>query len=382
MCATRRAAMRFATVNSGTSAPASPGAPRVALLYAASWIPLVAIYAGVLTAMTAGTLSVSRTIFAAFVNALGPAAMGVAVWLLSGKLVWPRREVSRFLAVHVALSVAYALGWMAWEFLIMGPVGPVRAPDYAMWRYVLPWQAVIGFILYGVVAGASYAVRAEGRSRDLVLVAERAERLRAQAELAALRAHMNPHFFFNTLHSVALMLRTDPETAQFALEQLSHLFRYVLRLDRDQVELVTLEDEWEFTKSYLWLEQLRMGPRLVLNANIDDDALEYLVPPFTLQPLVENAVRHGLSLKRDGGTIRVVAGERDGLLHIEVTDDGVGTADVHEGSGGIGVRAVTQRLIAHFGDKTRTRVDSAPGRGYSVTLTFPAEASMSPAAAT
>jgi two-component system sensor histidine kinase LytS len=150
----------------------------------------------------------------------------------------------------------------------------------------------------------------------------------------------------------------------------------VLRLDRDHVELVTLEDEWEFTRSYLWLEQLRMGPRLVLRAEIDDDALEYLVPPFTVQPLVENAVRHGLSDKRDGGTIRVVAGERDGLLHIEVTDDGVGTAAVHQGSGGIGVRAVTQRLIAHFGDQTRTWVDSAPGRGYSVMLTFPAEASL------
>ncbi len=351
-------------------------AMRVALLYAASWIPLVAIYAGVLTAMTAGTLSVSRTIFAAFINALGPAAMGVGVWLLSGRLVWPQRNLSRFLAAHVALSVAYAFGWMAWEFLIMGPVGPVRAPDYAMWRYVLPWQAVIGFILYGVVAGASYAVRGEARSRDLQLVAERAERLRAQAELAALRAHMNPHFFFNTLHSVALMLRTDPATAQFALEQLSHLFRYVLRLDRDHVEMVTLEDEWEFTKSYLWLEQLRMGPRLAVHAELEDDALECLVPPFTVQPLVENAVRHGLSHKRDGGTIRVVAGERDGVLHIEVTDDGVGTDTVHKGSGGIGVRAVTQRLVAHFGDATKTWVDSAPGRGYSVMLTFPAEATL------
>ncbi len=348
---------------------------RIALVYGASWLPLVAIYAGVLAAMTDATLSVTRTALAAFLNALGPAVMGIAVWLLSGRLPWPERKHSQFLAVHGALSIAYAGGWVAWELLISGPFGPAHPPDYALLRYVLPWQAVIGFILYGVVAGVSYAVRGILRSRDLSVAAERAERMRVQAELATLRAHINPHFFFNTLHSVSQILRHDPQRAEVALEHLSALFRYVLHLDRHHIELVTLEEEWRFTQTYLWLEQLRMGDRLVVLSELDDDALECAVPPFTLQPLVENAVRHGLAPKRAGGTVRVMAREHDGTLELSVSDDGVGAPEaVPARSLGLGSRAVSQRLAANFGNRARSRVVTSPGHGFAVTLTFPAEA--------
>ncbi len=351
-------------------------------MYGASWLPLVAIYAGVLVAMTDGTLSIAHILMAAFLNALAPAVMGIVVWTLSGRLPWPERRHSVFLATHAALSVGFAGGWVAWELLISGPFGPARPPDYALLRYVLPWQAIIGFILYGVVAGVSYAVRGILRSRDLQVAAERAERLRTQAELATLRAHINPHFFFNTLHCVSQILRTDPLRAEVALEHLSSLFRYVLRLDRHNVELVTLEDEWRFTQTYLWLEQVRMGDRLAVVSELDDDALECAVPPFTLQPLVENAVRHGLAPKRGGGTITVVAHEREGMIEITVADDGVGTTDdARTREVGLGSRAVSQRLLACYGARAQSRVVTAPGCGYAVTLTFPAGAGVSPAPA-
>lgn len=372
--------MPFAAMKRAATDARTRSVLRFALVYAACWTPLIAIYGGVLPVMTAGTLSAPRTVLLAFANAFGPAAMGVPIWWLSGQLRWPDRKVDVFFTVHAALSVVYALGWMAWEFTIMGPVGGARTIDYTMLRYVLPWQAVIGFILYGVVAGVSYAVRGVLRSRDLLVAAERAERLRAQAELAALRAHINPHFFFNTLHSVSRLLRANPAAAETALERLSDLFRYVLRLDRHRVELVTFEEEWEFTRSYLWLEQLRMGARLQIDACIGEDALECAVPPFTLQPLVENAVRHGLAPKREGGTIRITADERDGMLSIKVSDDGLGTPEpIRHQHDGLGIRAVSQRLAAQYGEHARTWVESEPGHGYTVSLTLPAETSLTPA---
>src|SRR5580692_6326559 len=114
----------------------------------------------------------------------------------------------------------------------------------------------MGAQLYGIIVCGSYAVRGALRSIELKVVAERADRLRAQADLSAIRAHLNPHFLFNTLHSVSELLRDDPARATEALEKLSDLFHYTLRLDRERVELVTLEEEWESTESYLWLERV------------------------------------------------------------------------------------------------------------------------------
>jgi signal transduction histidine kinase len=348
---------------------------RIAIIYCAAWLPFVAIYVGVLVAMTDASLHMTRTIGSAFLNVVGPAGMGVGVWLMTKRLMWPDVPLPRFLAAHAALSMVYAAGWVAWQMLIFGPAGYAEAPQTVLLRYVLPWQAAIGFILYGVVAGVSYAIRGLLRSRDLGVAAERAEKLRAQAELATLRAHINPHFFFNTLHSVTQFMRSEPRRAEVALEKLSMLFRYVLRLDRLNVELVTLEEEWQFTRTYIWLEQLRMGSRLVVEEVIDDDALVCAVPPFTLQPLVENAVRHGVGRRREGGTVTVRARERDGVLEICVSDDGVGaSSNAAQRDGGLGSRAVEQRLIARWGRRAHADVRTAPDRGYAVTLTFPAEA--------
>lgn len=347
---------------------------RTLAVYAAAWLPLVVVYAAVLEVMSAGAIPVTQTIFAALANLAVPALLGGAVWLVSRRLPWRELSPVGFFAVHAALATVFAVAWMAWELLLLGPTGPVRPPDYEMWRYVLPWQALIGFILYGVVAGVSYAVRGVVRTRDLEVSAERAERLRAQAELAALRAHINPHFLFNTLHAVMQLQREDPRRCDDALEHLADLFAYVLRLERQGVELVSLEDEWRFAESYLWLERTRLGEKLRVHSCLDEEALACAVPPFTIQPLLENAIRHGIAPARDGGTVRVTAHERDGMLEIEVADDGVGADPVRLGSStGLGERVVGRRLAARYGERASASVETAPGKGYRVRLSLPAE---------
>jgi len=124
----------------------------------------------------------------------------------------------------------------------------------------------------------------------------------------------------------------------------------------------------------LWLEQLRMGNRLCVDERFDDEVLACAVPPFTLQPLIENAVRHGLSPKSAGGTLRLRGRERLGRVELEVTDDGLGCETTVLSSGGLGIRAVGQRLVACFGERAVSHVETRPGEGFRITVSFPAEA--------
>jgi LytS/YehU family sensor histidine kinase len=224
-----------------------------------------------------------------------------------------------------------------------------------------------------MIAGISYTIRSVRRSRDLQIANERAEKLRLEAELHALRAHINPHFLFNSLHAVTQLLHTDPTRAEIALDRLSTLFRYALRLDRDQIEVVTLEEEWAFAKDYLWLEQLRLGDRLSLVEEMDDDALECVVPPFSLQPLLENAIKHGIAPRVGPGSITVQLREVDGRVLLSVADDGAGSAPLTAASRGVGLRAVTQRMHSRFGTGATHRVTTAPGAGFRIELEFPAQ---------
>lgn len=337
------------------------------------WTPVLVLFWLLMLVQLDGILAPIHTLVAAARLAIAPGVGGIVIWYVSSKLKWPERNLTPFILLHVAMGAVFAAASAYW-FTLPLLEGVRGLPTSTVLRSIVPWQFASNFFLYGLIAGVSYAVRGSWGTRDQRLAAERSDRLRAQAELAALRAHINPHFLFNTLHSVTQLLRAEPERAEVALDRLSELFRYALRLDREHVEVVSLEDEWRFCDSYLWLEQMRMGDRLKVDACLSDDALSCVIPPFTVQPLIENAVRHGLSRKVGTGTITVRAIEQGDTLRIEVSDDGVGAevSALVDGAG-IGVRAVRQRLHARYGDRARVDIDSAVGRGVAITLSIPAE---------
>jgi sensor histidine kinase YesM len=343
---------------------------RAFLLAATGWLILSGIYATLIYAQSAGMMGASLSIRVALETTFAPASMSVGVWWISGRLA---PGGTSFLLSHVALAVMFASAWTLW-MLAIAFGGTARMSSSTMVRGVVPWHAAMGLLLYAVIAAASYAARASSRARDLALAAEHAERLRAQADLAALRAHINPHFLFNTLHSVGELLSAEPAKARDALERLAELFRYTLRLDRERADFVTLEDEWRMIDSYLCLERIRMGDRLCVDASFDDDALSCAVPAFTLQPIVENAIVHGLSPKVGAGTLVLRARESGDRLTIEVRDDGVGRSASPSANGnGLGLRAVRQRLAARHGELASVDIADVVGGGTSVTITLPAE---------
>ena len=192
---------------------------------------------------------------------------------------------------------------------------------------------------------------------------EEQERLLVEARLAALTSQINPHFLFNTLNSVSSLIRTDPNQARVMVVKLSKVLR---RLLRKHENFSTLRDELSFIEDYLSIEVVRFGDKLRFEKDVESDTLDMLVPSMLLQPLVENSIKHGLSGKVEGGTIRIRTRRSESKLHLLVEDDGVGIPEAKLATlldQGIGVSNVNERLKVLFGNEYRMWIDSQPGRG-------------------
>ena len=192
-----------------------------------------------------------------------------------------------------------------------------------------------------------------------------------QAELDALRARVSPHFLFNTLTTIAALTRTDPERAHDLVVDFAEYFRDSLA---HHAEFVTLDEELEHVEQYLRFEHARFGDRLKVAFEIDPRARLAMVPVLSVQPLVENAIGHGLAPKGGGGTVRITAHPVLDATEITVVDDCVGfvPGTVQPRNNGIGMDNVNQRLIKLFGPQSALRVTSAPNAGTSVSFSVPA----------
>jgi two-component system, LytTR family, sensor kinase len=204
---------------------------------------------------------------------------------------------------------------------------------------------------------------------------EEQKRLVLEARLDALQRQINPHFLFNTLNSIASLVRFRPEQARELIVKLANILRALLK---DHDSYILLRDELSFTDDYLSIEVARFGvEKLKVVKEIDPRTLELPVPSMLLQPLVENSIKHGLEPRIGGGTITLRSRIEDGCLAIEVEDNGVGiapgrshTSGVLRGTG-IGMKNVRERLEVLYGEAAHFDVTSRPGRGTKVTLLMP-----------
>jgi two-component sensor histidine kinase len=220
----------------------------------------------------------------------------------------------------------------------------------------------------------------ERRARDL----RESEilQLATEAELRALRAQLNPHFLFNALTTIGYLVQAAPQRAVSTIYRLTELLRAVLR--RTTADSVTLQEELDIVEAYLAIESARFESRLDVTIDVPDALRSLRVPPLLLQPLVENAIKHGVSPLKRGGSVSIVAralppaGGADGQrLLITVSDTGVGMDIDHEAwrrNGGVGLVNIERRLARHFGDAAALRIQGSPGRGTTIELTLPAVA--------
>lgn len=280
-------------------------------------------------------------------------------------------DVRRAVAVHVAVACA----WFAAHNGVMVGLSYVadaeaRGSGFAdlfLNRTVIRLPA--HFLVYGFVVGAAWLGRfVVDYHRKEVESATLSSRL-ARAQLSNLRMQLHPHFFFNTMHTIAAMVRQGrPEAAIETIAELSELLRRAL--ETADVQEIPLDEELDFLRGYVHIQERRFGDRLRVSYDVDPETRSALVPTLLLQPLVENAIRHGLELDETSGRVEIVADRRDGRLHLEITDNGSGfeRGDVREG---VGLRTCRRRLRELYGENGEMEIASGPDQGTRVRIRLP-----------
>jgi two-component system, LytTR family, sensor kinase len=234
-------------------------------------------------------------------------------------------------------------------------------------------------LVYCMIVGAWQAYSYQRRYATAELRLERSERTASEARLYALRTQLDPHFLFNTLNAVSSQVERDPKLARTMIEQLGDLLR--LSLNSHGKQSIRLRDELAFTDRYLALQKIRFGDRLQIEFDIAADAANAFVPSLVLQPLVENAIRHGLSSKLGGGRLQVSAHRLEEHLVLQVEDDGVGLAPgwSMEEDSGIGLSLTRERLAVRYpNDSSRFEISSRASGGTVVSISVPWETTEEP----
>ena len=278
---------------------------------------------------------------------------------LPRRRLWPQGPPPLLPMLVLVLGAAFA-GWFVGSALGGALLGMEGQP------WTLPANAVIGFIVLTTAAGlvGTYLFW----TREQIAASEH---MATQARLKLLTAQIEPHFLFNTLANLDALITVDPVRAKVML---AHLDRYLrATLAATHSERATLGEEFALLATYLEIIAIRMGPRLSFKLDLPTALADRNLPPMLLQPLVENAVRHGLEPKIEGGSVRVSAREEGGQLVLRVEDNGIGAASTAQGGagGGMGLRNVRERLAAAFGHAASAEMAAGAAGGTCVTLRLP-----------
>lgn len=329
-------------------------------------------------------LSLQRmTSLAAFGHALVVQAPGWAMWGLATSpiirltrrlpLAWPIRigALAAHVAACAAVAVAFSVASIAASHAFPFHPGKDKSLPRELWDQIVGWSPFL-LMAYASLVGIGLALEYAERVRR-----EQAEKAALQtqlveAQLGALRMQLQPHFLFNTLHGVAMLIRGgDPERAVEMIALLGDVLRTLLRAS-SALE-APLASELQLLRTYLEIEQIRFGDRLRVAWRVDDAVRGALVPPLILQPVVENALRHGLWPRAEGGELAIAARRTGGELELEVVDQGVGLAlgfDLERNTG-VGLANVRARLARMYGASAGLEVSPGERCGVRVRLRLP-----------
>jgi signal transduction histidine kinase len=286
-----------------------------------------------------------------------------------GRHTWPRAlamhslGVVAFTFMHAVLTIAMRMPLQQYYTSPMGFAGSFRE----LFFLYFDWE----MMTYWAVVGLSHALDFHNEAQERELTTAQLQTRLAEASLQSLQRQLHPHFLFNTLHTISALMHRDTEAADAMLAQLSDLLR--LTLERVGTQEVALKEEVDFLEKYLEIEQTRFGERLQVRLNIDPDTLDAAVPNFLLQPLVENAVRHGIAQTIGGGRVEISA-RRDGdQLHLVVRDTGPGLSDakLNALNTGVGLTNTRSRLQHLFGDRHSFEFQEPADGGLAVKIAIP-----------
>ena len=286
------------------------------------------------------------------------------------------------LNIYRSLRNALTFRQFDWQFILLIAsiglevmritLGRLSHPN-AVWLYSAysdnPWILFCILIATPMVIGIALKV---WNTRRIEVKLEEQERLVMKARLDALSSQINPHFLFNTLNSIASLIRTRPENARNMVFKLSNLLRKLLKTHDN---FVTLEEELESIDDYIDIEVTRFGhDKLRVEKSVDPDTKSAVVPSMILQPIIENSIKHGLSHKVEGGTVSIRTYREDGHVVIQISDDGIGIPEGLLGKAyteGIGISNVNERLKVVYGNDYQLQLKSEPGKGTQTLIRIP-----------
>lgn len=304
------------------------------------------------------------------------------VYWLCQKLRPERYRIPTLILIHLSVGIALSL-------LILIPFNAAYRPiEVYFMKAPLPpdmaefWTSYFGwfkgrfhlFLMnYALITVACYALQYYKNFRTQELRASQLQTELAQAQLHTLKAQLHPHFLFNTLNTISSLVHTDPDGAEKMISRLGDLLR--LTLQSNQSQMTSLRNEMEFTQLYLEIQQIRFSDRLKVELSIEPDTLEAKIPALLLQPLVENAIVHGISPRTTTGTVKVVSMHKSNRLHLTIADDGVGikTDAISFNGSGIGLKNIKQRLQYLYGENHSFALSTFPNSGVKIEIEIPFE---------
>ncbi len=306
-------------------------------------------------------------------------------WILATPLLflvarrWPVAgpRWSRGVACHLAFVLVFGLAQSIWYLgarrwaaeAMLGASPEVASRMAGPFSPLLPYMWLTAFYKYWLFLGVYYSFAYYRRYREREVAAVQLEAQLAEAKLHSLEMQLQPHFLFNSLHTVSMLTLEDPAAANKVLARLSSLLRETLEAEE---ALVTLDRELQFLEQYLAIEQARFSDRLVVDYRVADDARRLLVPRLLLLPLVENAVRHGVSASSDAGLVVIAAEVHADRLVLTIADDGPGFANGHHSGTGLGLRLTRERLARLYPDDHELTIEPVAPTGTRVTIELPA----------
>jgi two-component system, LytTR family, sensor histidine kinase AlgZ len=338
-------------------------------VYFAAWLPIAALLTQVV--VRAGTIGWTEAASIVFPMCLVYAFICQASWYLCSAIPLREKDIFRLLASHGTAAVVSALAWVGigwvWAWILGSSFGMEGIASRYVGQIVL--LHLSGVLLFVLAVAFNYLLitfevsqRAESKALELQLLAR-------EAELKALRAQIDPHFLFNSLNSINALVMTDPAGARKMCVLLADFFRGSLKLGSE--ERIPLAEEIKLAETYLNIERVRLGSRLKIDEQIDPKCENCLVPPLIMQPLVENAIKHGVAPALEGGLVSLHAEHNGTGVKIVVENPFEAESSPKAGSG-LGLKNVKMRLANLYDGNARLDVNQTTGL-FRVELQLPCD---------
>jgi len=329
------------------------------------------VYTIIISAVIAVFLTLTGITTKSFViNLIVSQSFGLSIFSIIIFLLWifkPEKTAPLAFIVLIGIASGILIG------LQIGPFVLLRIFSIVLWQQEKSLlQPIILGITFGSVATYFFYAKARLRVSMGELQQERIKRLSSEKEaleanLRLLQAQIEPHFLFNTLSNVLSLIDTDPANGKSMLVDLIHYLR--TSLSRTFPDPITLDQEMDMIKAYLNIQKIRMGERLHFKIELPDAVSKHPFPPMLLQPLVENALKHGLEPKMEGGEIMIKATEEEDLIRVEVMDTGCGFSSLH--NAGVGIGNVKERIKLLYGEKGRFIIEENKPNGVRAIIEVP-----------